>query len=116
LCDVATPGDVSPEVARERPNAMLLKGGIVRLPLGQHLAIDGMQLPTGQVYGCLAETVLLGLTGAEESLSFGALSADKVRRARALARAHGFEFTKRAFDGAPPSSSSLKEASAWSSR
>jgi len=116
LCDVATPGDVSPEVARERPNAILLKGGIVRLPLGQHLAIDGMQLPAGQIYGCLAETVLLGLTGAEESLSLGALSADKVRRARALARAHGFEFTKRAFDGAPPSSSSLKEASAWSNR
>jgi predicted amino acid dehydrogenase len=115
LCDVATPGDISPEIARERPNAILLKGGIVRLPLGQHLAIDGMQLPTGQIYGCLAETVLLGLTGAEESLSLGALSAEKVRCARSLAHAHGFEFTKRAFECAPPSSPLIKEA-AWSSR
>ena len=43
-------------------------------------------------------------------------NAEKVRRASALAHAHGFAFTKRAFDGAPPSSSSIKEASAWSSR
>lgn len=95
LCDVATPGDVAPSILSARPSAVLLKGGIVRLPLGQELEIDGMQLPAGQIYGCLAETVLLGLSGASESLSLGALSVGGLRSARDLAHAHGFEFTRR---------------------
>jgi acetylornithine/succinyldiaminopimelate/putrescine aminotransferase/predicted amino acid dehydrogenase len=92
LCDVATPGDVSPEVARQRPLAVVLKGGLIRLPRGQTVPMQGMALPPGLIYGCLAETILLGLSGQDTSLSFGPLSYDQVRRARDLVEAHGFEF------------------------
>jgi predicted amino acid dehydrogenase len=95
VCDIATPGDVSPDVALARPRAILLKGGIMRLPLGQHLRVDGMQLPRGHVYGCLAETLLMGLAGLDESLSFGTLDAAQIRRAGELARAHGFDVALR---------------------
>ena len=44
ICDIAAPGDVSPEVARARPLATVLKGGLVRLPLGQTVAVRGMRL------------------------------------------------------------------------
>lgn len=92
LCDVATPGDINPEVARQRPLATVIKGGLIRLPRAQTVPMQGMQLPPGQIYGCLAETILLGLSGQDKSLSFGPLSADQIRHARDLVLAHGFDF------------------------
>ncbi len=90
VCDVAVPRDVDDRVLRERPRAVLLKGGVVRAPLGQNLAIEGMNLPPGEVYGCLAETLLMGLAGIGENFSYGALDPLRVRRIRDLALLHGF--------------------------
>ena len=90
VCDVAVPRDVDDRVLRERPRAVLLKGGVVRAPLGQTLAIEGMNLPPGEVYGCLAETLLMGLAGIGENFSYGALDPLRVRRIRDLALLHGF--------------------------
>lgn len=90
VCDVAVPRDVDDRVLRERPHALLLKGGVVRAPLGQTLAIEGMNLPPGEVYGCLAETLLMGLAGIGENFSYGALDPMRIRRIRDLALLHGF--------------------------
>jgi acetylornithine/succinyldiaminopimelate/putrescine aminotransferase/predicted amino acid dehydrogenase len=90
LCDVAVPRDVDPAVHRERPSAVVLKGGMVRAPLGQDLGIAALKLEQGQVYGCLAETLILGLAGLREHFSYGKLTATNVRRIRELALAHGF--------------------------
>jgi acetylornithine/succinyldiaminopimelate/putrescine aminotransferase/predicted amino acid dehydrogenase len=95
VVDVAAPGDVHPALLHERPQATLLKGGIVRLPLDQHLRVDGMNLRQGEVYGCLAETLMLGLAGIGDNFSYGTLIAADVRRARALAHLHGFTFEER---------------------
>jgi predicted amino acid dehydrogenase len=92
LCDVAAPGDVHPDVARQRPEAIVLKGGMVRLPLRQTLRIPGMPLSDGEVYGCLGETILCGFAGLDEGLSVGKLTTEGVRRARDLALHHGFSF------------------------
>jgi predicted amino acid dehydrogenase len=62
----------------------------VRAPLGQELAIGGMNLPPGEVYGCLAETLLMGLAGIGENFSYGALDPMRIRRIRDLALMHGF--------------------------
>ncbi len=94
VCDVATPRDVSPEVIAARPDAVVLDGGVVRTPLGQPLSIGGMRLPSGQVYGCIAESILLGFAGIGENFSFGALTAARVRWVRELARLHGFGFAE----------------------
>jgi acetylornithine/succinyldiaminopimelate/putrescine aminotransferase/predicted amino acid dehydrogenase len=90
VCDVAVPRDVHDSVLTERPRATVLKGGVVRAPLGQPLAISGMNLPAGEVYGCLAETLLMGLAGIGEDFSYGPLDPMRVRRIRDLALMHGF--------------------------
>ena len=49
-----------------------------------------MRLPAGTMYGCLAETVLLGFEGTGENFSYGKLTSSRLRRIRELARQHGF--------------------------
>jgi predicted amino acid dehydrogenase len=90
IADVAVPGDVHPDVARERPQAVVLRSGIVTAPEGQRIAVPGMRLGAGEVYGCLAETALLGLAGVREHFSYGPLTVANVRRIGDLARMHGF--------------------------
>jgi acetylornithine/succinyldiaminopimelate/putrescine aminotransferase/predicted amino acid dehydrogenase len=98
ICDVAPPRDVDPSVRRARPDVVVLKGGIVKAPLGQSLEIAGMPLEAGQIYGCLAETVLMGMAGVGEHFSFGKLTAARVRRVHELARMHGFVIEERPRD------------------
>jgi acetylornithine/succinyldiaminopimelate/putrescine aminotransferase/predicted amino acid dehydrogenase len=95
VCDVAVPADVRAALAIERPNARVLRGGIVRLPGGQDFAIRGMALAEGQSYACVAEVILLGIAGVGDHFSYGALSAQQVRQIGALARHHGFTFAAR---------------------
>jgi acetylornithine/succinyldiaminopimelate/putrescine aminotransferase/predicted amino acid dehydrogenase len=90
VCDVAVPCDVDISVLVERPAAVVLRGGVVRAPLGQPLTIRGMDLPPGQVYGCLAETLLMGMAGIGENFSYGVLDPVRIRRIRDLALMHGF--------------------------
>jgi predicted amino acid dehydrogenase len=90
LCDVAAPRDVDPAVRSARPRAVVLQGGMVRAPPGQSLELSTMKLKRGQLYGCLAETLLIGLAGLREHFSYGKLTAARVRRIRELAQAHGF--------------------------
>jgi acetylornithine/succinyldiaminopimelate/putrescine aminotransferase/predicted amino acid dehydrogenase len=90
VCDVAVPRDVHDSVLDRRPRATVLEGGVVRAPLGQSLTISGMNLPPGEVYGCLAETLLMGLAGIGENFSYGALDPTRIRRVRDLALMHGF--------------------------
>ncbi len=95
ICDVAVPGDVSPEVRREKPNVTVLKGGLIEYPFQQNVDVGGMSLPSGQAYACLTEAVLLGLAGIREHYSYGALSADKVRQIGEIARQFGFNIIAR---------------------
>ena len=90
LCDVAVPGDASPRIFEERPATVVLAGGSLRAPGGQSLSIEGMALSPGTLYGCLAETALLGMAESGVSPSVGPLVADKVRAMTALAAEHGF--------------------------
>jgi predicted amino acid dehydrogenase len=90
LCDVSVPNDVSPCVARERPNARIIRGGTLCLPAQQDLGVPVFDLPSGRVYACLGETLVLGLSAIDRSFSFGPLRADRVRFIGALAAHHGF--------------------------
>ena len=89
VCDVATPQDVHASVA-ELPGVVVLAGGLLRPPLDQRLDIPGMQLKGGEIYGCLAETILLGFEKLRDNYSYGQLTPYLVRRVRELARLHGF--------------------------
>lgn len=90
LCDVAVPADVTAAVSAERPNARVVRGGLLKLPEGQDLQIRALDLPDRHVYACLAETLVLGLSGMDKMFSFGPLRPEKVRLIRSLAAHHGF--------------------------
>jgi predicted amino acid dehydrogenase len=77
-------------VRAERPDLLLIGGGIARLPFGEHHGILGFPLPPGQVYGCMAETMLLGLEGVRDATFTGFLPAEHVYRLGAMAKRHGF--------------------------
>ncbi len=102
VCDVAVPQDVHPRVAVERPDAVVIRGGRVWAPLGQTLNVPAMRMTSSELYGCLAETILLGFAGSECPSSYGKLSPFRVRRIRELAAAHGFSIEEKCLWPSPP--------------
>jgi len=90
VCDVSVPACVRPETWDARPDLMLFKGGIARLPGGEELAITSFPLPAGQTYGCMAEGLLLGFEGVRDATFTGTIRAEHIRRVEAMAARHGF--------------------------
>lgn len=83
------PSDISAAVIRERPDALVIPGGIVRLP-DPDLSLEGLDIQPGHVLACLAETLLMGLEGATTHGSFGAITPEGVQNILALSDKHGF--------------------------
>jgi acetylornithine/succinyldiaminopimelate/putrescine aminotransferase/predicted amino acid dehydrogenase len=90
VCDLSVPAAVRREVHALRPDVLLLNGGIARLPFGEDHGIVGFPLPAGQVYGCMGETLLLGLEGIRDATFTGTLPVENVNRLKAMADRHGF--------------------------
>lgn len=90
LCDISVPSDVAPGIARERPAAQVIAGGVLRLPRDHDFQIAGLPLDRGQVLACMAETLIMGLEGESANGSIGEVTIDGVERALALATKHGF--------------------------
>lgn len=90
VCDVSRPGNVSPRVAAERPDVLLVEGGVVALPDRAELGVR-FGLAPGLLYACMAETVLLALERRFHHGTVGAdLSTDRIADLRELAARHGF--------------------------
>jgi acetylornithine/succinyldiaminopimelate/putrescine aminotransferase/predicted amino acid dehydrogenase len=90
VCDLSVPTAVSRDVRALRPDVLILNGGIARLPYGEDHGIIGFPLPAGQVYGCMGETLLLGLEGVRDATFTGTLPVENVFRMKAMADRHGF--------------------------
>lgn len=90
VCDVSVPASVHPLGMAGRPDVRWIRGGIVQLPFGEDLGISGFPLPTGQVYACLAEALLLGFEGTDTSFT-GPVTHDRIQSVRHMAARHGFE-------------------------
>jgi predicted amino acid dehydrogenase len=89
-CDVARPPNVSAEVESERPDVLVLEGGLVEVPGGIDLGWD-FGLPPGTAFACMCEPMLLALEGRPDAAAIGfdappALLADL----RDWAARHGF--------------------------
>jgi len=90
VCDVARPRDVSPLVAKTRPDVLVIEGGVVSVPGEVDFHFD-FGFPPKTAYACMAETMILALEGRYESFSLGRdLEVEKVREISALAAKHGF--------------------------
>ena len=91
VCDVSVPASVRRDTGTVRPDLTIIKGGVVQLPYREDLEIVGFPLPSGQVYGCMAEGVLLGLEGVHDVTFTGSPGLDQVLQVESLAERHGFQ-------------------------
>jgi predicted amino acid dehydrogenase len=103
VCDVAVPADVSPMLAQQRPLALVIRGGVAKLPTDQTFQLPGFSLVPGETYACAAETLLLGLAGISSDFSRGVISTAQVREVLELARLHGFRLASYKRDQPPAS-------------
>ena len=93
VCDVARPLDVSPRVARERDDVLIIEGGVVDVPGEVDFGFD-FGLPPGKAYACMAETMVLALEGRYENYSLGKqVRIKQVREIAQLAHKHGFRLS-----------------------
>lgn len=91
ILDLSVPHNCRPELIQNNKDIEVILGGIARLPNGETLPVKGFPLEAGQVYGCMAETLLLGLEGRLASFSLGRIDRQQVALTKAMAREHGFE-------------------------
>jgi len=99
VCDLSRPANTSKSVAEQRPDVLVIDGGVVEVPGRPHLGLD-FGFPCGLAYACMAETMMLGLEQTDRDCSIGArLDVDKLADFRALAEKHGFRLAGlRSFD------------------
>lgn len=91
ICDVARPRDVSRLVASQRPDVLVIEGGMVAVPGNIDFGFD-FGFPPKMAYACMAETMLLALEGRYESFTLGKeISLSQVMSIDKIARRHGFE-------------------------
>lgn len=90
ICDLSVPTAIHCNVSSLRPDLLIIRGGIASLPFGEDLKIAGFPLPAGQVYGCMAEALLLGFEGVTDSHFTGLLKREHVSTLSAMASKHGF--------------------------
>lgn len=91
VCDVARPRDVSVQVAKQRPDVLVIEGGAVEVPGDPDFHLN-FGFPPRTSYACMAETTILALEQRYESYSLGRdLSLERVREIAALAQKHGFK-------------------------
>jgi fatty aldehyde-generating acyl-ACP reductase len=91
VCDVARPRDVSARVSRERPDVLVIEGGVVKVP-GDVEFNFRFGFPEKTAYACMSETMMLALEGRVENFTLGKdVSVDQVDEITRLAHKHGFE-------------------------
>jgi len=105
VCDVARPRDVSVRVAKERPDVLVIEGGLVQVPgdmtvmqtdsRGKDRPDRGefrFGFPKGTAYACMSETMMLALDGRYESFTLGkTVSVEQASEMSRLAVKHGFK-------------------------
>lgn len=91
VCDVARPRDVSLRVGKERPDVLVIEGGVVAVPGKPDFGFK-FGFPPGTAYACMSETMMLALEGRAESFTLGKdVSEEQVEETLEMAERLGFE-------------------------
>ena len=73
ICDCAQPPDIGHASLAQRPDVSVIEGGLIHMPErsyrfgDQHLT----SLPSGVIFSCLAETIVLTMAGKQRDYSIG---------------------------------------------
>ncbi len=99
VCDMSRPANVSRDVQEQRPDVLVIDGGVVEVPNHPDLGWD-FGFEQGQAYACMSETMMLALEQRYENASLGAdLNMEHIQYVRELAQTHGFRLAGlRSFD------------------
>lgn len=93
VCDVAIPANIAKEVALVRNDVFVFEGGLAKLPYQSEIRDRTFNdlMPSGSIYGCLAEGVALAFEGRFENYSIGRgkITEDKVVEISKIAKKHG---------------------------
>ena len=90
VCDVARPHDVSYQVIEQRPDVLVIDGGIARAPGQANFGFD-FGLAPNLTFGCMAETMILALEGRYECYTLGReINVEQVEEIARLGARHGF--------------------------
>jgi acetylornithine/succinyldiaminopimelate/putrescine aminotransferase/predicted amino acid dehydrogenase len=90
ICDISVPADVASAVSLERPDVLVIQGGIVRLPRNKDFVMSGIPLESGHAFACMSETLLMGLEGITSHGSYGRITPEGVKLTLSMAEKHGF--------------------------
>lgn len=91
VCDVARPRDVSRQVVDQRPDVLVIEGGMVEVPGAVNFNFN-FGFPPKMAYACMAETMILSLEQRYESFSLGKnITLAQVQEIDTLAKKHGFK-------------------------
>lgn len=91
ICDVSRPRDVSKQVAEQRPDVLVIEGGMVEVPGPVNFNFD-FGFPPRMAYACMAETMALALDGNYASFTLGKdIKLSQVQTIDTIARRHGFK-------------------------
>jgi len=91
VCDVARPRDVSEEVAKHRPDVLIVDGGVVEVPGDVNFHFN-FGFPPRMSYACMAETMILALENRVGDYSLGRdITLEQVEEITQLAEKHGFK-------------------------
>jgi len=91
ICDVARPRDVSRQVAEQRPDVLVIEGGMVQVPGSVNFGFN-FGFPPKMAYACMAETMALALEQRYESFTLGKdIRLSQVLTIDKIANKHGFK-------------------------
>lgn len=99
VCDMSRPSNTSHRIREERPDVLVIDGGVVEIPnkldMGTYFGF-----PQGVIYACMAETIMLGLADKFENTSIGhQLDGEILDYLRDAAQGFGFKLARlRSFD------------------
>ena len=90
VCDVARPRDISRQVAEQRPDVLVIEGGMVKVPGDVDFGFN-FGFPPQMAYACMAETMALTLERRYESFTLGKdIKLSQVLTIDKIAQRHGF--------------------------
>ena len=91
VCDVARPRDVSVRVAKERPDVLVIEGGVVAVPGDVNFGLY-FGFPPKTAYACMSETIMLALEDRPENFTLGKdVTVEQVQEINEIAIKHGFK-------------------------
>ena len=90
ICDVARPFNVTADVRNHRKDVRVINGGMIEVPGDVDFHFN-FGLPPRMAFACMAETMILALSGRYENYTIGRdISVEQIDEISHLAKLHGF--------------------------